>query len=57
LLGPTPMARRVIALIGFVVVLALALLLLYTVFLHHTRTDPYDDGGPGAVVRLRSRAG
>jgi hypothetical protein len=40
-----------LALAGFVVVVALALLLLYRVYVHHTRAEPYVEEGP-AVVHL-----
>jgi len=39
---------------GLVIVIALALTLLYRVYIHHTRAEPYvDDGGP-TVVRWES---
>jgi hypothetical protein len=47
------MARRIAALVGFVAVVALALTFLYRVYLHHTRTEPYDDDGAATVVELR----
>ena len=35
---------------GLVVVIALALTLLYRVYIHHTRAEPYpDDNGPTIV--------
>jgi hypothetical protein len=40
-----------LALAGFLVVIALAMLLLYRVYVHHTRTAPYVEDGP-AIVRL-----
>ena len=49
------MARRIAAMVGFVAVVALALTLLYRVYLHHTRTEPYDEG-PTSVVGLRTFA-
>ncbi len=43
--------RRIFALAGFVVVLIVALLLLYRVYIHHTRAAPYvDDDRP--MVRM-----
>ena len=45
-----------LALAGFLVVVALALLLLYRVFVHHTRAEPYVDEGP-AVVQLDVKIG
>ncbi len=50
------MARRIAALVGFVAVVALALTFLYRVYIHHTRTEPYDEGGRTTVVELRSHA-
>ena len=43
------MTRRILAMAGFVAVLALALTLLYRVYLHHTRTEPHDENGPTIV--------
>jgi hypothetical protein len=40
-----------LALAGFLVIVALALMLFYRVYIHHTRAEPYVDDGP-AVVRL-----
>ena len=40
-----------IAAVGFVVLLALALALLWRVYLHHTRTNPYDSEA-GAIVKI-----
>ena len=42
--------RRVLALIGFVVVVALALTLLWRVYVHHTRATPGLDDEPALVV-------
>jgi len=53
---PGGMARRVAALFGFVAVVALALTLLYRVYIHHTRTEHYDDDGAPAVVALDTLA-
>lgn len=45
------MVRRMAAMFGLVVVIALALTLLYRVYLHHSRTEPYvDDDGPTVVT-------
>ena len=38
-----------LALAGFVAVVALALLLFYRVYVHHTNTEPYVDDGPSIV--------
>lgn len=46
------MTRRILAMAGFVTVLALALTLLYRVYLHHTRTEPHDDEGGPAIVSM-----
>jgi len=40
-----------LALAGFLVIVALALMLFYRVYVHHTRAEPYVGGGP-TVVRL-----
>lgn len=37
--------------VGFLIVLALAMTLLYRVYRHHTAVDPYEQEEP-AVVRL-----
>ena len=51
------MTRRILAMAGFVTVLALALTLLYRVYLHHTRTEPYgDESGPAIVSGEAARA-
>jgi hypothetical protein len=42
--------RRLAALLGFIAVLALALTLLYRVYIHHTQAEPYQDD-EGTVVR------
>lgn len=51
------MARRIAAMFGFVVVLALALTLLYRVYIHHTRTEPHDGNDGVAIVALDARPG
>ena len=43
--------RRFFALLGFVVVLALAATLLYRVYVHHNESSPYAEDEP-AVVSL-----
>lgn len=53
------MARRMAAMFGLVAVILLALTLLYRVYVHHTRAEPYVDENEGAVVTLnvaRARA-
>ena len=45
------MTRRILALFGFFLVLALAVTLLYRVYLHHTQAEPYEEDA-SAVVRL-----
>jgi hypothetical protein len=40
-----------LALAGFLVIVALALMLFYRVYVHHTRAEPYVEEGP-AIVRL-----
>lgn len=51
------MARRVAAMFGLVLVIALALTLLYRVYVHHSRTEPYIDEGDGDIAALDVRAG
>ena len=46
------MTRRILAMAGFVALLALALTLLYQVYVHHTRTAPYDDENGPTVVSI-----
>jgi hypothetical protein len=43
--------RRIFALFGFFLVLALAVTLLYRVYIHHTQAEPYEDEA-SAVVQL-----
>ncbi|MDQ3281468.1 MAG: hypothetical protein M3Q69_08650 [Acidobacteriota bacterium] len=43
--------RRLAALLGFIAVLALALTLLYRVYIHHTQAEPYEQD-EGTVVRM-----
>lgn len=50
-----PVARRFAALVGFFAVIALAVMLLYRVYVHHTQSEPYDTD-EGAVVRLDDSA-
>ena len=42
--------------LGFVAVIALALTLLYRVYLHHNQAEPYVEENEGAVVALDVRA-
>ena len=49
------MTRRLLATIGIVAILALALTLLWRVYVHHTNAEPYDKDEP-VVVSLWSRA-
>jgi hypothetical protein len=51
------MPRRLAALFGFVLVVALALTLLYRVYIHHTRAEPYVEEDDGAIVWLDVSAG
>jgi hypothetical protein len=44
------MHRRLAAMVGLVVVIALAVTLLYRVYVHHTRAEPYVEDDGGAVV-------
>ena len=45
------MARRIAAALGFIVVVALALTLLWRVYQHHHQAAPYADDEP-QIVRL-----
>ena len=42
LLTPLNVARRIASLAGIVVLIALALTLLWRVYLHHNQADPYE---------------
>ena len=42
LLAPLDVARRLAALFAFVALVALALTLLWRVYVHHDEADPYD---------------
>jgi nitrogen fixation-related uncharacterized protein len=46
--------RRLLALLGFVAVIMLAVALLYRVYMHHVQSEPYDDE-EGAVVQVESK--
>ena len=46
------MGRRIAAMIGLVAVVALALTLLYRVYVHHSQAEPYVEEPAGAVVRM-----
>jgi hypothetical protein len=45
-------ARRIAALFGFFAVLALALMLLYRVYVHHERSEPLVEDDEGLIVRM-----
>ncbi|HUP60553.1 MAG TPA: hypothetical protein VNA69_09070 [Thermoanaerobaculia bacterium] len=49
------MARRIASAIGIIVLLALALSLLWRVYVHHTKAEPYDEE-TGAVVKIALEA-
>jgi hypothetical protein len=49
LLADPFMGRRLAALAGFVAVVALALVLLYRVWLHHRDAEPYVEEAPAVV--------
>lgn len=52
---PQPLVtRRILALFGFFVVLALAVTLLYRVYIHHIEAEPYEEE-ESAVVRLEAK--
>jgi len=51
------MPRRLAALLGLVVVIALAVTLLYRVYVHHTRAEPYVEDDDGAIVSMDDSAG
>jgi hypothetical protein len=46
--------RRILALLGFVAVIVLAVTLLYRVYMHHVQSEPYDEE-EGAVVQVDSK--
>jgi hypothetical protein len=49
---PQPLVtRRILALFGFFLVLALAVTLLYRVYIHHIEAEPYEEE-ESAVVQL-----
>ncbi|HUR80319.1 MAG TPA: hypothetical protein VM733_06115 [Thermoanaerobaculia bacterium] len=49
LLTPLDVARRIAALAGIIVLLALALSLLWRVYVHHRQSDPYSREAPVTV--------
>jgi hypothetical protein len=49
LLTPLDVARRIASVIGIVVLIALALTLLWRVYVHHRQNDPYEREGPVTV--------
>ena len=52
---PLPrVTRRLLALLGFVAVIVLAVALLYRVYMHHIQSEPYDEE-EGAVVQVNSK--
>ena len=54
LLTPLDVARRIASLAGIAVLIALALALLWRVYLHHQQADPYGREEP-VTVRLDGR--
>ncbi|HYO79006.1 MAG TPA: hypothetical protein VE010_21260 [Thermoanaerobaculia bacterium] len=46
--------RRILALAGFLLVIALAVTLLYRVYVHHTEAEPYSDE-EASVVELERK--
>ena len=56
LLAPLDVARRLAALFAFFVLIALAVTLLWRVYVHHDQSDPYDRED-GVTVRLDVPAG
>ena len=54
LLAPLDVARRIAALFAFIALLALALTLLWRVYVHHSQADPYDRE-QSVTVRLDGR--
>jgi hypothetical protein len=51
LLTPLDVTRRIASLVGILVLIALALTLLWRVYLHHEQADPYERDEP-VTVRL-----
>ena len=49
LLTPLDVARRIASLAGIIVLIALAVALLWRVYLHHEQADPYDRDEPVTV--------
>ena len=49
LLTPLDVARRIASLAGIVVLIVLAVVLLWRVYLHHEQADPYDRDEPVTV--------
>ena len=48
------MTRRLLALLGFIAVIVLAVTLLYRVYIHHIQAEPYEDE-ESTVVRLEGK--
>ena len=49
LLTPLDVARRIAALLAFFALVALVLILLWRVYVHHRQADPYDREGAVTV--------
>ncbi len=43
--------RRLLSIFGIIVLLALGMTLLWRVYSHHTKAEPYDDEEPAMVMR------
>ena len=48
--------RRLIAILTIIVVLALAMTLLWRVYVHHTHTNPYESNEPVVVEQQKLRS-
>jgi hypothetical protein len=55
LLNPLDVARRLAALAGFFALIALALMLLWRVYVHHVEAVPYEQDEP-VTVRMDVRS-
>ncbi len=55
LLTPLDVTRRIAALAGFILLIALAVTLLWRVYVHHVQADPYERD-EAVTVRLESTA-
>lgn len=57
LLAPLDVARRITALLAFFALVALVLILLWRVYLHHHQADPYDrEAGVTVFLDVRDPA-